>query len=63
MDSHFYLYIDGSAVVSVKDLWPDGDAPEQPTEDDIRDALSEFSIEDLIQRWVPDLTYDVSVSR
>lgn len=39
MSDIFYLRLEVDAVLRVEDIWPDGDAPADPTVDDIRAVL------------------------
>jgi hypothetical protein len=36
---HFSFRIDIEEVLSVDDIWPDGDAPENPTVEDVQDKF------------------------
>jgi len=51
----FTIEIRGEWTLSVEDIWPDGDAPENPTEQDVRDCLPR--VRNLISEWnlVPDV--------
>ena len=57
----FRLYYEGETFLRVQDLWPDGDAPENPTVADVR-ALMRAEGPDwkVIREW--DLDHDVVIS-
>lgn len=37
----FVFSVSGSVTLSVDEIWPDGDAPENPTADDVRCVIAE----------------------
>lgn len=52
----------GSADLTVDEVWPDGDAPENPTTDDVLKAmLKAGSLRRLVNEWMLDIE-EVEVS-
>jgi hypothetical protein len=57
----FRLYYEGETFLRVQDLWPDGDAPENPTVADVRALMrAEGPHWKVIREW--DLDHDVVIS-
>jgi hypothetical protein len=52
-EKSFTITFDGSATLTVDEVWPDGDAPANPTLLDVMRAIrkSTFSESDLIEKW------------
>lgn len=54
--THFRLEWGGEATLSVDEIWPDGDAPENPTRDDVIAVMQKSgSAYRLAQDWNLDL--------
>ena len=51
MTKGFTIRFDGDAYLTVDEIWPDGDAPENPTEHDVAEVLKRYSLGDLIDDW------------
>lgn len=49
----FTLVFTGSVILTEGDLWPDDDAPENPTKEDVEELLEEYEydIAGLIRDW------------
>lgn len=56
----FFISLQGDHALTVSELWPDGDAPENPTVKDVVDLLQRYSIVDLMGDW--NLGVDVNVA-
>ncbi len=59
----FLLTYSGSATLSIEELWPDGDAPENPTEEDVLELIEDCGGPEAILRdWSMDemLALDVT---
>jgi len=52
-EKSFTITFDGSVTLTVDEVWPDGDAPANPTLLDVMRAIrkSTFSESDLIEKW------------
>lgn len=51
-DPKFRISYQMDAVLSVKNLWPDGNAPENPTEEDVLKLIdNDGGILDVIHKW------------
>ena len=65
MTKYFYIDIEGSHRLSVDDIWPDGDAPEDLTEEDVKALINNLATSDeasyLIEEW--NLYCDVTVRK
>lgn len=49
---HFLFEWVGSETLSVTDIWPDGDAPENPTTEDVLAKIKSCGgIQDVIRNW------------
>lgn len=57
----FTIILAGDHPLTVEEIWPDGDAPENPTEADVAEVLKKYSLADLIGDW--DCGCDVFVGR
>lgn len=56
----FSITLESDNLLEAGDIWPDGDAPENPTTEDVIKAIKEVgSVRDLIRDW--GFTIDVSV--
>lgn len=51
----FNISIDGDQYLSVDAIWPDGNAPENPTAEDVRDLILESGS---LSRWLSDWNMD-----
>lgn len=40
----FYIEVSDSATLTVDEIWPDGDAPENPTVDDVIERIKASSL-------------------
>lgn len=47
------ISVDGITSLSPEDIWPDGDAPENPSVDDVIKAIKDdcYSAEELFNKW------------
>ena len=62
--TRFSLDYSGSAVLTVDELWPDGDAPENFTEDDVRELIDDHGGPVAILRdWSMDDCLDLHVTK
>lgn len=62
LPQRFSIEFDGGSVLSVEDIWPDGDAPENPTTQDVavriaesgwpERFLTEWNMAELLRVWV-----------
>jgi len=51
MSKTFNIYLEGPSLeFAIDDIWPDGDAPENPTEEDVADAMRNYGF-NLIRDW------------
>jgi hypothetical protein len=49
---HFHIEWGGEETLTVEEIWPDGDAPENPTVDDVIEVMRKSgSISRLCQDW------------
>lgn len=48
--SKFTISIEGHFTLDKDEIWPNGDAPEDPTLDDVR-AVVPTNVEDLVSEW------------
>lgn len=55
----FGISLEGEEYLTVDQIWPNGDAPDNPTIEDVEDVLSEYSPLDLVKDW--NLRLDVTV--
>lgn len=52
MSKRFESTMDGSVVLSADDIWPDGDAPQNPTARDVLNVLkSQGRLLDVLVDW------------
>jgi hypothetical protein len=47
----FTISLCGAEVLSIEEIWPDGDAPKNPTREDVAAVLAKYSARDLILDW------------
>ena len=58
----FYVTISADFELSVEDVWPDGDAPENPTADDVAQVMRDGgSCRTVLRDWNLDDDYVVAV--
>ena len=62
VEQTFHIEITGWHDLTVRQIWPDGDAPENPTVEDVIKVMRECarSADVLVRDW--DLGYDVEVN-
>ena len=61
MSKKFEIQLDLDLTLSVEDIWPDGNAPEYPTIEDVRNLIEEEGgIEEVLREW--NLLYGVTYS-
>lgn len=53
-EQRFYLEWGGTARLSAREIWPDGDAPETPTVDDVIAAMRKDADHQSQFRWLAD---------
>jgi hypothetical protein len=58
----FRISIDIESVLSVEQLWPDGDAPENPTADDVKALIDKCGGIDIIEDWNLADDFDIDVT-
>lgn len=59
----FTIAITGSVTLSKKDVWPDGDAPESPTTEDVLGVLQESGrIGEVLLDWNMEEEFDWEVT-
>lgn len=52
MPDHFHFEWGGEATLSVSQIWPDGDAPNNPTTEDVFEQMRKSrSLYSLCQEW------------
>lgn len=56
----FMVTLEGDHALTVDQIWPDGDAPENPTSEDVEMVLAEYSVLELIRDW--NLEFDIFVA-
>ena len=61
VEKTFHVEITGSQTLTVREIWPDGDAPDNPTVDDVIEVMRDCarSAEQLQRDW--DLSFDIEV--
>lgn len=58
----FTICIDSYFDLAVNEIWPDGDAPENPTAEDVAKAIRKYvNVYDFIRSWNLDTALMVSV--
>lgn len=61
-DKTFHIIFDGHVTFSVDDVWPDGDAPDNPTADDVAEVMRSTGEKWLVMReWGLNQFVNVSV--
>lgn len=57
----FTISIQGEHTLDLSEIWPDGDAPENPTSEDVVQAIEDScsNVADLISDWNLDCEVDV----
>lgn len=62
MSHRFQIIIEGDAELTIKELWPDDDAPENPTAEDVRALMESSGRRDRVLRdWMLLDDLDVTV--
>lgn len=62
MSKKFNIEISGHYSLSVSDIWPDGDAPENPTPEDVAQAMDESgTLMGVIGEWNFDDSLSIDV--
>lgn len=57
----FEIVFDGWVTLDEKDVWPDGDAPEEPTAEDVKAVMERCGMKSTVLReW--DLLQDIEVT-
>lgn len=53
MTKYFTIGVDGWFDLTTEDIWPDGDAPEDPSADDVIAAIkrSSYSVGNFLREW------------
>lgn len=63
MSKKFCIRLEGEVELSVEDVWPDGDAPENPTADDVLEVLNAGGgVYRVMLDWSMDDAFEWSVS-
>ena len=64
MSATFYLFVSGDYNCGVEGFWPDGDAPENATDEDAAKVVREYIEANGISRFMSDwsLEHDLQVS-
>jgi hypothetical protein len=57
----FYVNLTGDYSLTIEDIWPDGDAPENPTAEDVIKAMKETSGSS-VSRLMGDWGFEVEVT-
>lgn len=52
MSQYFLLNLNVEVDLSVEEIWPDGNAPENPTKEDVQKLLDEVGLDSLIKDWM-----------
>lgn len=52
MSKTFLIELNVQADLTIEDIWPDGDAPENPTKEDVQAVLDEVGTDALIKEWM-----------
>lgn len=47
----FYISFEGDHYLTLDELWPDGDAPGNPTVEDVRALVNQYSLPQLLNEW------------
>ena len=56
----FNLNVEGGVYLSIEDIWPDGDAPKNPTREEVAKRLRESgSLRQIILEWNLPVSIDV----
>ena len=50
-EKFFTITLQGDHSLTVEEIWPDGDAPDNPTDADVVAVLKKYSLSDLISDW------------
>ncbi len=61
----FTLSVSGEVSVSLNEIWPDGDAPENPTAQDVAKAIEEqgaWSLANFFNDWSLDEYFELDVT-
>lgn len=63
MRTHFHISLTGGVDLAIADIWPDGDAPENPTAEDVVDLLrGEGDLHKVLIDWSLDDAFDWEVT-
>lgn len=55
----FFIGIEGGCELPVTDIWPDGDAPADPTVEDVISTIQKYAP---VTRWLRDWNMDETVT-